>query len=76
MDDADDESPEPKKILETDFCDYWKTQSEDNTQICVGIITDEPMTKDEFIAALQYFIDEVIENDLEFLDPVQNLNQH
>lgn len=69
---------ETKKVLtsETDEFDIWTTHDELNTQISVGIISNTPMTRDEFIAALQYFIDNVIDGEIEFLEPSPSDGRH
>ncbi len=68
--------PKPKKIMSDNAADFWTTQSDDNTQICVGIISDIAMTRDEFLEALQFFIDDVIEKDIDFLEPAKILGRH
>ncbi len=71
MDDA-----KPTKVMTDDVADFYITQSDDNTQICVGVISDSPMTRDEFIDALIFFVDEVIDKDLQFLDLEPECDKH
>lgn len=66
----------PSKKIESDECSIWTQTNDDQTQITVGVLSGRPMTQDDFLDALQFFIDSVVSGEVTFSEDIVEGMRH